>query len=128
MKKVLIGSLGALTLLVAPAQAQDAEKGERVFRKCQACHAVGADAQNKVGPQLNGIVGRAAGTAPDFEYSDALLAAAADGLVWDEASLDAFLTKPKEYMDGTKMAFPGLRKEDDRANIIAYLATFADGS
>ncbi len=126
MKNILIGSLGVLTLLAGSAQAQDAEEGERVFRKCQACHAVGDDAQNKVGPILNGIVGRAAGSNEEFEYSDAMQAAAADGLVWDEAALDAFLTKPKEYMDGTKMAFPGLRKEDDRANIIAYLSTFGD--
>lgn len=128
MKKVLIGSLGALTLLAAPALAQDAEKGERVFRKCQACHMVGDEAKNKVGPVLNGIVGRPAGSIEDFAYSDAMMAKAAEGLVWDEETLDAFLTKPKDFIDGTKMAFPGLRKESDRANIIAYLATFGEGS
>lgn len=128
MRNLVIVGLGAVTLLVAPAYAQDLDKGERVFKKCQACHAVGEGAENKVGPQLNGIVGRAAGAAADFSYSDALMAKAEEGLIWDEANLDAFLTKPKDFLDGTKMTFPGLRKEDDRVNLIAYLATFGDGS
>ncbi len=119
-------SIGLLTLaLAAPALAEgDAAKGEKVFRKCKACHAVGDGAKNKVGPMLNGIVDAAAGANADFKYSDALKAMAADGLVWDEASLTAYLTKPKDFMDGTKMSFPGLRKEADIDNVIAYLATF----
>ncbi len=102
----------------------DAAKGEKVFKKCKACHQVGPDAKNRTGPILNGIVGAAAGANADFKYSNALKDAASGGLVWDEANLDAFLTKPKEYMKGTKMSFAGLRKEDERADIIAYLATF----
>ncbi|WP_299880316.1 cytochrome c family protein [uncultured Sulfitobacter sp.] len=119
-------SIGLLTLaLAAPALAEgDAAKGEKVFRKCKACHAVGDGAKNKVGPMLNGIVDAAAGANAGFKYSDALKAMAADGLVWDEASLTAYLTKPKDFMDGTKMSFPGLRKEADIDNVIAYLATF----
>ncbi len=102
----------------------DAEAGEKVFKKCKACHAVGDKAKNKVGPILNGIVGAPAGQVADFKYSDALTEMAAGGLVWDEASLSAFLAKPKDFMDGTKMSFAGLKKEKDLANVIAYLATF----
>jgi cytochrome c len=103
----------------------DAEKGENVFKKCKACHEVGADAKNKVGPTLNGIVDApAAHLGDEFKYSDALLEAAAGGLVWDEASLTEFLTKPKDFMKGTKMSFAGLRKEDDIKDVIAYLKTF----
>ena len=111
----------------APAASIDmalAAEGENVFKKCKACHQVGEDASNRVGPQLNGIVGRAAGTVDGFKYSSALEEAAAGGLVWDPESLAAFLEKPKDFMKGTKMSFAGLRKEDERANVIAYLATF----
>ncbi|SNR67347.1 c-type cytochrome [Puniceibacterium sediminis] len=104
--------------------AGDAAKGEKVFRKCMACHAVGPDAKNKVGPELNGIVGRHVGALADFGYSDAMKAKGDEGLVWDAESLAAFLEKPRDYVKGTKMSFAGLRKDDDRANVIAYLATF----
>lgn len=119
-------TLAAMTAaLAAPAFAEgDAEKGEKVFKKCKACHAVGEGAKNKVGPALNGIVGAPAGQAEGFKYSKPLLEAAEGGLVWDEANLAAFLAKPKEFMDGTKMSFPGLKKEDEQADVIAYLKTF----
>lgn len=119
-------SIGVLALvLTTPAfAAGDAENGEKVFRKCKACHAVGEDAKNKVGPTLNGIMGAEAGANPDFKYSDALMEKAAEGLVWTEEEMAAFLTKPKEYLPKTKMSFAGLRKEDDVADVIAYLATF----
>ena len=123
MKHLAIGLL-SLTLAAPAFAAGDADKGEKVFRKCKACHAVGEDAKNKVGPTLNGTMGAAAGQNPDFKYSDVLMEMAADGLVWDEANMAAFLTKPKEFMPKTKMSFAGLRKEDDVANVIAYLATF----
>lgn len=107
----------------------DAEKGEKVFRKCKACHAVGEGAENKVGPVLNGIVDRAMGAVDGFSYSDALMEVAAEGKTWTPEELDAFLQKPRSYLKGTKMSFAGLRKEDDRANVIAYLASFpAEGS
>ncbi|GAB4533799.1 MAG: cytochrome c family protein [Roseibium sp.] len=103
----------------------DPAKGEKVFRKCQACHAVGADAETKTGPVLNGVVGHPAGAKPDFKYSKALLdAAAQDQLVWTVENLNEFLTKPKDFLPGTKMSFAGLRKEKDRQDILAYLATF----
>jgi len=102
----------------------DAAEGEKVFKKCKACHQVGDGAANKVGPMLNGVVGKAAGSVEGFKYSDAMLAKGGEGMVWDEATLDAFLTKPKDVVPGTKMSFAGLRKEDDRENVIAYLKTF----
>ena len=117
----------AAALAVASATAAfaegDAAKGEKVFKKCKACHAVGEGAKNKVGPQLNGIVGATAGMVDGFKYSDVMLAAGADGLVWDEANLSGYLTKPKDFMPGNKMSFAGLRKEADVANVIAYLQT-----
>jgi cytochrome c len=126
MMKSILSSAAVLVALSAPAFADgDAEKGENVFKKCKACHEVGADAKNKVGPTLNGIVGApAAHLGDEFKYSDAMLEAAAGGLVWDEASLTEFLTKPKDFMKGTKMSFAGLRKEDDVEDVIAYLQTF----
>lgn len=109
--------------------AQDAANGERVFRKCRACHQVGPEATNRVGPILNGIVGREQGAAEGFRYSRPMTELAEEGGVWTAEELDLFLTKPREYLRGTTMAFAGLRKEEDRADVIAYLGTFgADGN
>ena len=116
----------ALFVLTAGTQAfaeGDPAQGEKVFRKCKACHAVGADAKTKTGPILNGIVGAPAGRDADFKYSSALSTAAADGLVWDEESLAAFLKKPRDFLKGTRMSFAGLRKPEEIENVIAYLAT-----
>lgn len=100
--------------------------GEKVFKKCAACHKVGEGAKNGTGPMLNGIVGAAAGAVDGFRYSKPLLRMAEAGLVWDDASMHAFLENPKGFMKGTKMAFAGLKKEDERAAVIAYLASFGD--
>lgn len=126
MKTTKIATIATLlAALASPVLAEgDADKGAKVFKKCKACHAVGADAKNKVGPVLNGVIGRDAGVYPDFKYSKAMIAAAEDGLVWDEENLTAFLTKPKAFLKGTKMGFAGLKKESDIENILAYLATF----
>jgi len=99
-------------------------EGEKVFRKCKACHQVGEGAKNRVGPHLNGVVGRAAGAVEGFRYSKPLETAAAEGLVWTEDALGAFLADPRGFLKGTKMAFAGLKSEEDRAAIAAYLATF----
>jgi len=124
MRKTLT-ILTALALLghAAPAFADgDAAEGEETFnKKCKTCHMVGPDAKNRVGPILNGIVGAPAGSGEGFKYSSAMEAKKAEGLVWTEAELDAYLTKPKEYLKGTKMSFPGFKEEDDRENVIAYL-------
>lgn len=98
--------------------------GENVFKKCRACHQVGDSAKNRVGPVLNGIVGAPAGAVDGFKYSTALSAMADDGLVWDDASLRAFLANPKGFMKGTKMSFAGLKKDADLDAISAYLASF----
>ncbi|SDD40667.1 c-type cytochrome [Ruegeria marina] len=124
MKAGLILTALAAALAVPALADGDAAKGEKVFNKCKACHAVGEGAANKVGPQLNGIVGAPAGQVDGFKYSDALTEAAAGGLVWDEENLAAFLAKPKDFMKGTKMTFAGLRKEDEIENVISYLQGF----
>lgn len=100
--------------------------GEKVFKKCKACHQVGADAKNKTGPILNGIVGKPAGTVDGFKYSKALSAKADEGLVWTEENLAEFLAKPKSFLKGTKMSFAGLRKDKDLAAITAYLASIGN--
>lgn len=127
----------ALTLVAGGAFAEgeafeitgDAAKGEKAFRKCKACHMVGEDAKNKVGPVLNGVLGRQMGTGADFNYSAAMVEMGEAGEVWSPDNLDVFLTKPKDFLKKTKMAFAGLRKDAERENVIAYLATFnADGT
>lgn len=103
-----------------------AKKGEKVFKKCKACHQLGDGAKNRVGPILTGIVGAPAGAVEGFKYSKPMVAAAEGGLVWDEAELTAFLAKPKAYMKGTKMSFAGLKKESEQASVIEYLKSFED--
>ena len=98
-----------------------AAAGAKAFRKCAACHAVGSGAKNKTGPQLNGLMGRKIGSIEGFKYSAAFKTAHDEGRVWDEDTLAAFLTKPKDYMKGTKMVFPGFRKEGDVTAVIAFL-------
>ncbi|MEM9630875.1 MAG: cytochrome c family protein [Pseudomonadota bacterium] len=111
--------------LASPALAGgDIVAGEKVFKKCKACHAVGDGAKNKVGPSLNGIVGAPAGQVEGFKYSKSMVEIAGGGLVWDEETLAAFLTKPKKVVPKTKMSFAGLRKEADVDNVIAYLQSF----
>ncbi len=96
----------------------DAAKGEKVFSKCKACHKV--DGNNAVGPHLNDVVGRAVASVEGFAYSDALKALGGD---WTPERLDEWLTSPKAFAPGTKMSFAGLPKIEDRADVIAYLAT-----
>jgi cytochrome c len=125
---VLAAGLGlslGLSFMAGAAFAQDAAAGEKLFSRCKACHAIGEGAKNRVGPELNGIVGRKAGRADGFNYSPAMAKAGADGLVWDEAALKSFLADPRGFVKGTKMAFPGFKKEDDLGNIVAYLKSFA---
>jgi cytochrome c2 len=118
---VLVSTLGVMT---GTAQAQNAENGEQVFKKCRACHQVGDGAKNGVGPMLNGLIGRTSGTVPEFNYSEANKEAGAKGLVWSEEELNKYLEAPLTYMPKNKMAFAGLKDEGDRKDIIAYLKTF----
>jgi len=118
----------AIAALPGLAIAGDAAMGEKVFKKCAACHAVGDGAKNKVGPQLNEVFGRAAGSLDDYKYSKAMIQAGEKGLAWDEATMATYLTKPRDMIKGTKMAFAGLRKQEDLDNVIAYLATFSSAA
>lgn len=117
----------AATAAAQAQQAGDPVRGEKVFRKCMACHEIGADAKAKVGPPLNGIVGRAAASVKGFSYSDAMASAAAGGLVWTPETLAEFIGKPRAFVPGTKMTFPGLSKAAERADLIAYLSSFRAG-
>lgn len=105
----------------------DAERGEQVYRQCAACHQVGKGAQHRIGPHLNGIFGRKAGTMEDYRrYSDGLVRAGADGLVWSLDKLHAYLENPKYLVSGTRMNFAGLSSQQDRADVLAYLRQFSD--
>lgn len=106
--------------------AQLVAAGEKVFRKCKACHAVGEGAKNKSGPHLNDVLGRTMGSVEGFNYSGVFQTAMAEGRVWDAAALAEFLAKPKDYMKGTKMAFAGLKKDQDIDAITAYLESVAE--
>ncbi|MGH1578860.1 c-type cytochrome [Planktotalea sp.] len=98
-----------------------AKKGEKVFKKCKACHQVGEGAKNKTGPHLNNVMGRAFGGIDGFKYSKTMAQMGADGVVWNEETLAAFLAKPKDYVKKTKMSFNGLKKEKDVLAVTEYL-------
>ncbi|MFC4272092.1 c-type cytochrome [Sneathiella chungangensis] len=112
--KVVGPSLG---VLLASA---DAAKGEKVFKKCGACHTAEEGGANKIGPNLYGVLNRDKGAVGDFSYSDALHE---KGGAWGYEDLDVFLAKPSTYIKGTKMSFAGIKKPEDRADLIAYLRT-----
>ena len=126
-RKAMVAGLVGTGVLVGPVAAQEgnAEEGAEVFKKCRACHDVGPEAKNKVGPVLNDIIGRKAGTIEGFAYSDANKASGATGLVWSEDVLFKYLENPLTFMKGTKMAFAGLKDEQDRKDVIAYLKKFS---
>jgi cytochrome c len=123
--KLMYPALVALILPHTSVVAQDVSAGEKVFLKCKVCHQLGENAKNAIGPVLNGIVGRKSGTLTGFAFSEA---AKKFDHTWDEATLAEYLKNPKAKMPGNKMVFPGLPKEEDIQNVIAYLKTFnADG-
>lgn len=99
----------------------DAAAGEKVFLQCRACHQVGPTAKNAVGPVLNGIIGRKAGTYVGYNYSEANKNS---GIVWTQAKFEEYIQNPKGVVVGTKMSYPGLKKETDVGNILAYLLSF----
>jgi cytochrome c len=120
------GALVLLLVVTSSAVWADAvEDGAEVFRKCRACHQVGESARNLVGPHLNGLFGRKAGTVDGFTYSDANKSS---GVVWDERTFAEYIKDPKAAMPGNRKVFAGIKDEDDIKNLIAYLRTFgADG-
>jgi cytochrome c len=105
----------------APATAQDAESGKAVFGKCRACHQVGENAKNLVGPKLNGLFGRKAGSVEGFNYSEANKSS---GILWDEATFREYIKNPKAKIPNTKMVFVGLSDDQDISDLIAYLKQF----
>lgn len=111
---------------VSNAQAEgDAAAGEKVFKKCAACHVVDSD-KKKVGPSLQNVIGRTAGTMEGFKYSKSVVEAGEGGLVWSAETIGEYLKDPKGYIKGNKMSFAGLKKDDDVANVIAYLQQFSE--
>jgi cytochrome c len=121
MLKILAVTSAAAMLVVlgssGPAWAQDADAGKRIFVRCQACHNVDKP-QNKIGPTLLGVMDRKAGAVEGFKYSDAMKNA---DIVWNAETIDKYLADPKGYIPGNRMAFPGLKQEEDRKNVIAYV-------
>ena len=102
----------------------DASKGKKVFNRCKTCHVIDAET-NRVGPHLVGIIGRAAGAVDGFGYSEAMLNS---GITWDETTIAAYLADPAGYLEGNAMKFVGLKKQDQIADVIAYLKEAAGGS
>ena len=130
MKTYLLGLTLAITGSANIAFAElagDVEAGQKQFRRCASCHMAGPDATDRTGPALVNIVGAPIAGSPDFRYSDAFRDAGADGRVWDVEALDAFLTNPRRYIRGNRMSFSGIRNAQQRADIIAYLGSFAEG-
>jgi cytochrome c len=129
MKKL---SLSALAVIASSAVASaafaddvDLAAGKSSFNKCLACHAIGEGAKNKVGPVLNGLDGRKSGTAADYNYSDANKNS---GITWNEAQFKEYIKDPKAKIPGTKMAFAGIKSENEINNLWAYVSQFdADG-
>ena len=101
----------------------DLAHGEKVFKKCTACHMIAAGGKNMIGPNLWSVIGRQAGVVSDYKYSKAMIAY---GKEWTFEEMNSYLIKPQAYIKGTKMAFAGLRKEKDRASVILYMNSKSD--
>lgn len=117
----------AFLLLAGPGSALaagNAHNGMKIFKKCAACHSL-EQGKKKIGPSLHGVIGRMAGTAEGYKYSKAMAAHGKAGTVWAADTLDTYLQAPRKVVPGTKMSFPGLKKTQDRADVIAYLQGFS---
>jgi cytochrome c len=126
MTRILLAAAALVVATTGPAMlqkaaAQDVEKGQRAFNKCLPCHAVGPDAENKVGPELNGLDGRRAGSAADFNYSEANKNS---GIVWNEANFKDYIRSPQAKVPGTKMVFAGITNPQEIDDLWAYLKQF----
>lgn len=115
-----------MTAFAVPALADgDAANGEKIFRKCAACHTINEGGPSRVGPNLHGVVGRTTGTIEGFKFSDVMVKAGEEGHVWTTEELDKFSENPKAVMPGTKMSFPGIKKPEERADLVAYLVSMS---
>ena len=125
LRSLIFGAL-LVTVASAPALAQDAAAGEKDFAVCRACHQIGPNAKNAVGPELNGLIGRKAGTAPGYNYS---AANKNSGITWDAETLTPYLENPQGVVKGTKMIFAGIKDPQKVKDVIAFLSQFnADGT
>jgi cytochrome c len=120
MRGLIVVAAAAL-FAIGFAQAQDAASGEKIFLQCKACHQIGETAKNGVGPVLNGLFGRKAGTIEGFSYSPANKNS---GITWDEATFREYIKDPKAKIPGTKMVFPGLKDPKQVDDIVAFLKQF----
>jgi cytochrome c len=126
MTMKLLTAIALIAASISTAAAQDVEKGEHSFNKCLPCHAIGPDAENKIGPQLNGLEGRHSGTAPNYSYSDANKNS---GIVWNEETFKEYIKNPTAKIPGTKMAFAGIKNDEEINDLWAYIKQFdADGN
>ena len=119
--RTIVFSFAVLAASAGAAQAQDAAAGERTFAQCRACHQVGETAKNAVGPVLNGLFGRKAGTVEGYAYSPANKNS---GLTWDEATFRDYIKDPRAKIPGTKMVYAGLKDEQRITDLVAYLKQF----
>ena len=120
MRRHTVAMLSAVLLLALGGAARadgDPAKGAKVFAKCKTCHEIDSD-KNKVGPTLQGVIGRPAGAVPGFKYSEAM---SASGVVWDAETIAAYTRQPKEFIPGNKMVFAGLKKDDEIEDLIAFI-------
>jgi cytochrome c len=120
MRKAVMAAI-AFAASTAAASAQDVAAGEQSFKKCLACHSVGAGAKNKVGPELNGLDGRKAGTTEGFNYTEANKNS---GITWDESIFKEYIKDPRAKIPGTKMVFAGIKNEQEVNDLWAYLKRF----
>jgi cytochrome c len=124
IRQLLIAS-AVLCAATGTSHAQDAAAGEKVFSVCKACHQIGETAKNAIGPVLNGVIGRAAGTIEGFKYSDANKTS---GITWDEATFKVYIQDPKAKIPGTKMIYAGLKDQQKIDDLLAFLKQYgADG-
>lgn len=119
--RVAFLSIALFAAGLGSAAAQDAAAGEKIFAQCRACHQVGPNAKNAVGPVLNGVIGRVAGSVEGYSYSPANKNS---GLTWDEATFTDYIKNPRAKVPGTKMVYAGLKEEDKIKDLIAYLKQF----
>ena len=119
-------ALGVSGAVAAAERIGDADRGADLWGQCKGCHQIGPDATNRIGPHLNGIFGRQAASVDDFKYSKSMQRAGNDGLTWTLQTLDAYIHTPKALVSGTRMSFRGLKDDQKRADLLAFLRDFSD--